>query len=68
MLAVYREGDRRTDLDNRFRLQIVADGAQINLGTGKDVSDETIADAKVPLEIQRSGDSFIDLDKGNSPL
>src|SRR6478672_5090024 len=24
VLAVYRDGDRRTDLDNRFRLQIAA--------------------------------------------
>jgi putative CocE/NonD family hydrolase len=36
-------------------------GEQINYGTGKDVSDETIADANEPLEIQWLGDSFIDV-------
>lgn len=35
--------------------------AQINYGTGKDVSDETIADAKEPLSIKWFGDSFISL-------
>jgi hypothetical protein len=34
---------------------------QINYGTGKDVSDETIADAAKPLTIKWLGDSFIDL-------
>jgi uncharacterized protein len=34
---------------------------QINHGTGGDVSDETIADAGAPLEIQWFGDSFIDI-------
>jgi uncharacterized protein len=34
---------------------------QINYGTGKDVSDETIADAGDPLRIEWFGDSFIDL-------
>ncbi len=34
---------------------------QINYGTGKDVSDETIADAKEPLKVQWFGDSFIDV-------
>ncbi len=33
--------------------------AQINYGTGKDVSDETIADAKEPLQIKWHNDSFI---------
>ena len=32
---------------------------QINYGTGKDVSDETIADANEPLQIKWYGDSFI---------
>jgi putative CocE/NonD family hydrolase len=36
-------------------------GAQINYGTGKDVSDETIADAGEPLTIKWFGDSFIDI-------
>ena len=34
---------------------------QVNYGTGADVSDETIADAKEPLRIDWFGDSFIDL-------
>jgi putative CocE/NonD family hydrolase len=33
--------------------------AQINYGTGKDVSDETIADARTPLTIKWLGGSFI---------
>jgi putative CocE/NonD family hydrolase len=32
---------------------------QINYGTGEDVSDETIADAKIPLKIKWFADSFI---------
>lgn len=35
--------------------------SQINYGTGKDVSDETIADAGEPLQIKWFGDSFIDV-------
>ncbi|NMR33570.1 CocE/NonD family hydrolase [Chryseobacterium aquaticum] len=34
---------------------------QINYGTGKDVSDETIADAKEPLEIKWYNDSYIEI-------
>jgi hypothetical protein len=34
---------------------------QINYGTGRDVSDETISDAGDPLKIQWFGDSFIDI-------
>lgn len=33
--------------------------AQVNYGTGKDVSDETIGDGQVPLEIRWYTDSFI---------
>lgn len=33
--------------------------AQVNYGTGKDVSDETIEDAKVPLQIKWYNDSII---------
>jgi putative CocE/NonD family hydrolase len=33
--------------------------AQINYGTGKDVSDESIADAKVPLHVRWQNDSYI---------
>ena len=36
-------------------------GRQINYGTGKDVSDESIADAKEPLTIQWFSDSYLDL-------
>ncbi|AYN00927.1 CocE/NonD family hydrolase [Chryseobacterium sp. 3008163] len=35
--------------------------AQINYGTGKDVSEETIADAKEPLEIKWYNDSYIEI-------
>lgn len=35
--------------------------AQINYGTGKDVSDEDITDAKVPLEIKWQNDSYIQI-------
>jgi putative CocE/NonD family hydrolase len=34
---------------------------EINYGTGSDVSEETIADAEVPLKIQWHGDSYIDI-------
>ncbi|SIQ38141.1 hypothetical protein SAMN05880574_11191 [Chryseobacterium sp. RU37D] len=34
---------------------------QLNYGSGKDVSDETIADAKVPLEIKLYNNSYIKL-------
>ena len=34
---------------------------QINYGTGRDVSDETIADAKEPLRIRWLTDSFIEV-------
>lgn len=33
--------------------------AQINYGTGKDVSDEDISDAKIPLQIKWRTDSFV---------
>ena len=36
-------------------------GQQINYGTGKDVSDETIADAREPLEIRWLPGSFLQL-------
>jgi predicted acyl esterase len=39
-------------------------GRQINYGTGKDVSDETIADAKEPLQIKWFSDSYIDFPVG----
>jgi len=34
---------------------------QINYGTGKDVSDETIADANEPLVVKWFGDSFVEI-------
>lgn len=36
-------------------------GAQINYGTGRDVSDESIKDAGEPLEIRWSGSSFLEI-------
>ena len=36
-------------------------GRQINYGTGKDVSDETIADAKEPLRIEWLAGSYLDV-------
>jgi hypothetical protein len=34
---------------------------QINYGTGKDVSDESMADAGEPLSISWANDSYLDL-------
>jgi putative CocE/NonD family hydrolase len=39
-------------------------GAQINYGTGKDVSDETISDGKQPLEVRWLGGSFLEVPLG----
>ena len=36
-------------------------GEQINYGTGKDVSEETIADAKEPLEVRWYSESYVDV-------
>ncbi len=36
-------------------------GEEINYGTGKEVADETIADAKEPLEIRWSSQSVIEI-------
>jgi uncharacterized protein len=36
-------------------------GQQINYGTGKDVNDESIADAGDPLTIRWLGGSYVDL-------
>ena len=35
------------------------ENAQVNYGTGKDVSDESIADAKQPLHVQWHNDSYV---------
>jgi len=43
---------------------IKARDRQINYGTGKDVSDETIRDAGAPLEIKWYGESYVDLPVG----
>lgn len=40
-------------------------GRQINYGTGKDVSDETIADAKAPLTIEWFDDGYIEVPVGS---
>jgi putative CocE/NonD family hydrolase len=40
--------------------------AQINYGTGKDISDETLSDAGDPLTIKWLGDSFIDIPTNSS--
>lgn len=42
-------------------------GRQINYGTGKDVSDETIADAKEPLRIKWFTESYVDLPATQPP-
>lgn len=52
-----------TDMTVR-RLLVVLDvnrgpGAQVNYGTGRDVSDESIADAKEPLQIEWRSDSYV---------
>jgi predicted acyl esterase len=39
-------------------------GRQINYGTGRDVSDETVRDAGVPLDIKWYSDSYLDLPIG----
>ena len=36
-------------------------GRQVDFGTGKDVSDETVQDGRIPLQIQWYGGSYIDL-------
>ena len=51
-------------LSKGSRLLVVLDvqksaAAQVNYGTGKDVSDESIADAKVPLRVQWHNDSVV---------
>jgi predicted acyl esterase len=43
-------------------LQVIKEtGRQINYGRGKDVSDETVADAKEPLRIPWFGTSYVDV-------
>jgi hypothetical protein len=49
-------------------LQVIKNrGQQINYGTGKDVSDESIADAKDPLTIDWFDDSYIGVPIGRGP-
>ena len=59
---------RRFERGSRLILLLEAiktPAAQINYGTGRDVSDETIADAGEPLTIQWLGDSTIDIPSGH---
>ena len=42
--------------------------AQVNYGTGKDVSDESVADAKTPLEVRWYNDSVIRVPVSASPV
>jgi putative CocE/NonD family hydrolase len=53
----FQQGSRIVVLLSILKLPI----AQINYGTGKDVSDETIADAGEPLQIKWFDGSFIDI-------
>jgi len=53
-------------LNRGSRLLVVLDinknaGAQLNYGTGKNVSDETISDAKEPLRVKWYTESFIEI-------
>jgi putative CocE/NonD family hydrolase len=53
-------------LSKGSRLLVVVDVnrgpfAQVNYGTGKDVSDESIADAKEPLRIEWFNDSYVEI-------
>ena len=53
-------------LEKGSRLVVVLDvnknpGAQINYGTGRDVSDESIEDAKTSLLIDWHNDSFLEI-------
>lgn len=53
-------------LSKGSRLLVVVDVnrgpfAQINYGTGKDVSDESIADAKEPLRVEWFNDSYVEI-------
>ncbi len=53
-------------LEKGSRLVVVLDvnknpGAQINYGTGRDVSDESIEDAKTSLLIEWHSDSFLEI-------
>ena len=55
---------RRVDAGSRLVvvLDVLKDGFhQINYGTGRDVSDESIADAGEPLRVEWSTDSFVQI-------
>jgi putative CocE/NonD family hydrolase len=59
-----RMTSRRVEAGSRIVvvLDVLKDGFhQINYGTGRDVSDESIADAREPLRVEWSTDSFVDL-------
>ena len=53
----FQPGSRRVVVLSLLRQPDV----QINYGTGKDVSDETIADAREPLRVEWFTDCFIDV-------
>lgn len=59
-----RTTSRRLEAGSRLVVVVSVNkqpGLQVDYGTGKDVSDETIADAKNPLQIQWFNDSYIDI-------
>ncbi|WP_316803132.1 CocE/NonD family hydrolase [Pedobacter nototheniae] len=69
-IAFYRSRIFSKQLQKGSRLLLVLNidknsFAQINYGTGKDVSKETILDAGAPLKIKWSTESFIDLQISN---
>lgn len=57
MSRKFRKGSRLVILLEAIKTP----AAQINYGTGKDVSDETVADAGEPLTIELRRDSFVDV-------
>ena len=53
---------RRMSIGSRLLVMLTVNKnafAQINYGTGKDVSDESIADAKEPLQVRWYSDSYV---------
>jgi hypothetical protein len=53
---------RRMSVGSRLLVMLTVNKkafAQVNHGTGKDVSDESIADAKEPLQVRWSNNSYV---------
>jgi hypothetical protein len=53
---------RRMSVGSRLLVMLTVNKngfAQINYGTGKDVSDESIADAKEPLQVRWYNDGYV---------